>query len=250
MPFYVSGKISSLVDKNLTGNITTLAGGFWRLFSNEYASSNLFEARYLLLDFTDLSQLSTAYGVDNWGIYGAMFNECINLEVAPALPATNAGELCYYAMFGGCTKLRNAPALPATILEHGCYEGMFSGCSSLITPAVMPNTVTIGSIVDNNLFNYMYSYCKSLTYLPKLPLINITNPPETAQQYPALNIFGEYEYSPEWLTISTNQSQETPYVFRLPASGTQLYLTNSTRVNYNTWMNINTDYYSNIPMLQ
>ena len=34
-------------------------------------------------------------------------------------------------MFEGCISLEEAPALPATELTNGCYLGMFYGCSNL-----------------------------------------------------------------------------------------------------------------------
>lgn len=65
------------------------------------------------------------------GCYSGMFADCISLETAPELPATNLAESCYYDMFNACEKLVETPLLPATILTEFCYEGMFQGCSSL-----------------------------------------------------------------------------------------------------------------------
>ena len=60
-----------------------------------------------------------------------MFDGCISLTTAPALPATTLANGCYYGMFGGCISLTTAPALPATTLVNYCYDSMFQGCSNI-----------------------------------------------------------------------------------------------------------------------
>lgn len=63
--------------------------------------------------------------------YEAMFDGCISLEEAPKLPATQLASYCYLGMFNGCTSLETAPALPATTLMQFCYCAMFAGCEKL-----------------------------------------------------------------------------------------------------------------------
>ena len=67
-----------------------------------------------------------------------MFSECSSLSAAPALPATELANNCYYAMFNKCASLETAPALPATRLADGCYTYMFCECPSLKKAPELP----------------------------------------------------------------------------------------------------------------
>ena len=60
-----------------------------------------------------------------------MFLGCTSLKTAPALPATELKEACYYGTFQGCTSLTTAPVLHATTLVQGCYEKIFNICLAL-----------------------------------------------------------------------------------------------------------------------
>ena len=60
-----------------------------------------------------------------------MFQSCTSLKTAPALPATELKEACYYATFQGCTSLKTAPELNAKTLVKGCYEKIFNNCLAL-----------------------------------------------------------------------------------------------------------------------
>ena len=60
-----------------------------------------------------------------------MFQSCTSLKTAPALPATELKEACYYATFQGCTSLTTAPVLHATTLVQGCYHKIFNDCQAL-----------------------------------------------------------------------------------------------------------------------
>jgi hypothetical protein len=68
-----------------------------------------------LWNYEDLNAPLKAY-CGHW-----MFQDCISLTKAPALPATTLAKCCYSAMFNGCTSLTTAPALTATILADNCY---------------------------------------------------------------------------------------------------------------------------------
>lgn len=66
-----------------------------------------------------------------YGGYGKMFYGCVNLSVAPKLPAVTLGSWCYTEMFSGCISLMEAPELPAKVLVENCYTLMFNGCSQI-----------------------------------------------------------------------------------------------------------------------
>ncbi len=111
---------------------------------------------------------------DTVGTGGAMFpclfEDCIALTSAPALPATVLNEFCYQYMFAGCTSLTAAPELPAEILTEYCYQGMFAGCTSLTAAPELPATV-----LTQCCYQYMFAGCTSLTAAPELPAEILTN---------------------------------------------------------------------------
>ena len=100
------------------------------------------------------------------GVYQNMFEGCTSLVNAPALPATDltGGDQCYTAMFKGCTSLVTAPALPATTLDNWCYIEMFSGCTSLVNAPELPATV-----LAEDCYHRMFEGCTSLQKAPVLP---------------------------------------------------------------------------------
>ncbi|MBQ2380386.1 MAG: hypothetical protein II295_08370, partial [Akkermansia sp.] len=103
----------------------------------DYSYSNLFSRDRKL---TDASELILPEDTAE-GCYEQMFQECISLVNAPALPATTLANKCYSSMFYGCTNLVNAPELPATTLAEDCYNAMFYGCTSLVNiPSILPVT--------------------------------------------------------------------------------------------------------------
>ena len=63
--------------------------------------------------------------------FESLFGGCVNLKVAPELPATTLAPYCYDGMFYMCTGLTKAPELPATTLADSCYKNMFNKCSNL-----------------------------------------------------------------------------------------------------------------------
>lgn len=63
--------------------------------------------------------------------FAGLFDHCIQLTVAPELPATELGEGCYAEMFKSCLYLRKAPHLPAKTLGYESYFGMFQDCWAL-----------------------------------------------------------------------------------------------------------------------
>jgi hypothetical protein len=78
-----------------------------------------------------------------------MFNGCISLTTAPALPATSLSIGCYQSMFYNCTSLTTTPTLMAKTLVVDCYKEMFRGCTVL-------NDVRVGA--DYNSASNCLSY--------------------------------------------------------------------------------------------
>lgn len=96
------------------------------------------------------------------GVYQFMFNGCTSLTTAPELPATDltGADMCYASMFSGCTSLTEAPVLPATTLAEDCYHRMFEGCTSLTTAPVLPAATLIGQC-----YGGMFDRCSNLNYV-------------------------------------------------------------------------------------
>jgi len=254
-PFYVSGKISSLIDKNLTGLVDIPYYGFNRLFAvgAPYADY-LYDAQYLLLDYENIAIDHWYYSTEMDGIYAGMFAGCHNLSHAPALNATTLGSYCYSHMFQDCTKLTEIPEIKATKLTEGCFEDMFSGCTSLTKPPKMASSVEVNNQSGAAhpcaiWFVEMFRFCNNLQYAPKLPFITNAVESTVYPWYPAQGIFNQCN-----IIISDTQSEETPYVFRIPVSGNQQNLPRPIPV-INTagttpiYMDVNTDYYCNLPYL-
>ena len=143
-----------------TGDIRTLVD------SVNYATANTGNAKFCKL-FSGCTQLTSAPALPAInladGCYYMMFRGCTQLATAPELPATALARNCYAMMFYGCTSLTSAPALPATALANGCYSSMFYGCESLTTAPVLPAT-TLAEFCYQN----MFQYCSSLTTSPEL----------------------------------------------------------------------------------
>ena len=77
-----------------------------------------------------------------------LFNECVSLTKAPALPATTLADSCYWSMFNSCTALTKSPYLPATALAKDCYYAMFFGCSELKEVRVSATTTATYALSD------------------------------------------------------------------------------------------------------
>ena len=143
-----------------TGDIRTLLN--WK----NYTTVDTQNARFCYL-FNDCVALTSAPALPATNLaekcYARMFNGCTNLETAPALPATYLEGYCYYYMFAGCKNLNTAPELPATHLTLLCYYGMFEGCSSL---QKTPGLSAIG--LQFYCYAYMFNGCTNLTSVTML----------------------------------------------------------------------------------
>ena len=98
-----------------------------------------------------------------------MFEQCYDLESAPALPATSLSWDCYRRMFNNCTSLTTAPALPATTLATNCYDSMFENTSITVAPA-LPATTLAASC-----YRQMFYMCVELTTGPELPAATLVD---------------------------------------------------------------------------
>ena len=149
--FDVQGNIMSLLFGDDFKNQLSLEGknySFTLLFATK-----LISAENLILPATTLAS----------GCYGAMFNGCTSLTVAPELPATTLAEWCYASMFYGCTSLTTVPQLPATTLAEWCYSNMFNGCTGLTSAPQLPATT-----LASDCYSFMFGGCTSLTSAPEL----------------------------------------------------------------------------------
>lgn len=129
-----------------------------------------------------------------------LFNDCVALTSAPALPATNLAEKCYASMFKGCTNLETAPALPATYLAGYCYFYMFADCKNLNTAPELPAT----HYLDFFCYYGMFQGCSSLQKAPDLSatdlryncytnmFCNCTNLTSVTMLAPSDQISGDY----------------------------------------------------------
>ena len=140
----------------------------------------------------------------NVNCYQNMFDGCISLTAAPALPATTLANGCYTAMFQGCTSLTTAPSLPATTLADYCYASMFYGCTSLTTAPALPATTLADSCYES-----MFCDCTSLTTAPALPATTLVNYCYDSMFQGCSNI-----------KLSTTKTGEYQTMYRIPKSGT------------------------------
>lgn len=65
-------------------------------------------------------------------VYQYMFQNCTNLVYGPSiLPLTTVSNSSYNGMFRNCVNLERAPEILATNVAHSAYDEMFSGCSKV-----------------------------------------------------------------------------------------------------------------------
>ena len=150
----VSGDLDTLLDYKAVGmgkEVTSGQGAFFSLFKE---CSSITDASGLIVSGDNMKQKD----------YAELFSGCVNLENAPALPATTLAASCYTSMFEGCTSLKNAPALPATTLTDNCYTSMFEGCTSLKNGPALP-AVTLKKMC----YYRMFYGCTKLESAPELP---------------------------------------------------------------------------------
>lgn len=150
-----------------TGDIRTLVD--WE----NYKNANTSGARFCYL-FNGCIALTTAPALPATALaancYNSMFNECTQLTTAPALPANVLADNCYYGMFMNCTNLQTAPILPATSLATSCYLNMFYGCKALATAPTLPATTLAAYCYCG-----MFYGCTNLQTAPTLPATTLVS---------------------------------------------------------------------------
>lgn len=153
VPCYIYGNVNSLNDsRNLFKNI-----------NDYFAFSWLFEGADKFYNHPTKDLYLPSKTAPGW-CYMCMFKDCVNLERAPALPATEIRQLCYACMFEGCSKLKAAPELPATELAEWCYSCMFHNCTELESAPALP-----AEKLAERCYNEMFEGCSKLTAAPALP---------------------------------------------------------------------------------
>lgn len=99
-------------------------------------------------------------------MFAGMFEDCIALETAPEIPATESRTQGLYSMFSGCEALERGPQLYLTTLHSRCCQYMFSGCS-LLSEATSSLPATDA---DDSCYSGMFSGCASLMFPPSVAL--------------------------------------------------------------------------------
>jgi len=160
-PIACSGNIETLLD------YTTVKAG-------NHPTMGDYAFAYLFYDFINL-QTAPALPATKLTpyCYASMFRarsqtNLMQMKKAPSLPATTLAPFCYYAMFS-CSSLTDAPALPATTLEDRCYSCMF-WLSSLTNPPELLPAKTLAT----QCYRQMFQKCP-LTTLPKLPATTLAD---------------------------------------------------------------------------
>ena len=85
----------------------------------------------------------------------SFFSGCINLKVAPEIPA----QIQYLSnCFEGCTSLEEPPVIPSGV-KNMAY--CFQDCTSLKNPPTLPNSIQVMS--------YCFKNCSAMTSAPQIP---------------------------------------------------------------------------------
>ena len=155
------------VDVACTGDIRTLVD--WE----NHATASTSNARFYFL-FDGCEQLTSAPALPAMELaefcYFHMFGHCTSLATAPVLPAMNLARGCYYNMFFGCTSLTSAPALKAATLKEDCYSGMFNGCSGLNSITMLATDINANEClyewVNNVAISGTFTKAAGMTSLP------------------------------------------------------------------------------------
>lgn len=176
---------------------------------------------------TAVSDSGTYYiylrGISNTAWGRSSKNDQLTLTGSNISVAGNIETLLDYAtvalgnhpqMAGDCFKslLRNNTALvsaenlelPATTLADFCYATMFQGCTSLVSAPALPATT-----IANYCYYGMFNGCTSLTSVPALPATTLMD-----------HCYEQMFFKCSSLKISTTQTGEYQYAYRIPTEGT------------------------------
>lgn len=192
-PIYLRGTGNT----KFTRGDSTGSNDAWR-FTGKYITGNI----EYLLDYQTVKNeehpTMAAY------CYTRLFEGCTSLIKAPKLPAITLTKNCYSSMFLDCSSLIEAPELPATSLAENCYSFMFCDCTSLTAAPKLPATS-----LAKNCYIDMFRGCSALIKLPKLASTNLL-----------AGCYCRMFYDCSSIKLSTTQSAEYPYEYRIPTTGT------------------------------
>lgn len=231
-PIHVRGTNNT----KITGNFYYPNDCSWK-FTGKYCIGNI----ETLLDYqtvaNDQHPIMAVY------CYHRMFSwSASSLTTPPELPATTLTYGCYQGMFENCA-LTTAPQLPATTLADYCYSRMFAGNRLLSIPPALPATALADYCYDNMFSQGDSMYGSGIVSLPELPATTLVD-----------GCYRDMFSSCQNIKLSTTQTEEYKYEYRIPTSGTG---NNADDALNNMFMNtggmftetptINTTYYTTNP---
>ena len=161
----------------ITGEGATSSNGAWRFNGSNISISGNIEN---LLDYATVAKgehptmadqafrVLFAYPFSEEDYTGGDENRTITDASNLELPAMTLTAGCYWAMFQGCLGLKTAPALPAKTLAETCYAHMFALCDLTVAPSLPATTLAWGCYIR------MFRRCKNLTTIPSLPAVTLS----------------------------------------------------------------------------
>lgn len=213
-PYYVSGKLSTLINPDYTAQAVHIPmNGFTFLFSpqqmlpsayNTYKLSNLLHAEYLLFDNL-VDDIRLPWNQDNG--------------------TTSFWPIQYQSIINSW---------------HGRFAGMFMDCTSLTRP---PKNICIQNYSEG-IFSAMFENCLNLQYIPKITYTSFVGTqqrlaysgPSTGNWYSNWDDINNWSDEQSWtiqgfaglcdmfkgtqITLSSSQSASNQYLFRIPYTGT------------------------------
>lgn len=215
---FLKGTNCTTITNNLVSNRFVFVGNGIKCIGN-------FE--YLLSTSAIMKSYAFAY----------LFDGCGNVDFDIILPYTTYTPSCFQFAFRRCTSMRKAPDLLASSIPSGCCNEMFLGCTSLVNPPIIA-----AQSVDIKGCLKMFSDCSNLTSVPVLNVTSVAQESLSSMFYgcrsltalPALYSLslGTSSYVSMFsgcsgIKISTTQSDEYQYEYRIPYTGTGTVGTNS-----------------------
>jgi hypothetical protein len=113
------------------------------------------------------------------------------------------GSHCYAYLFYACRNLITAPLLPAPELSEHCYQTMFNTTGITTAPALPATTLAAYC------YSSMFGCCESLNTLPALPATAFLD-----------SCYQSMFVDCPLIKLSETQTDEYPYEYRIPISGT------------------------------
>lgn len=250
----ISGNTETLLDYQDFENAIHPTMGYYCFRRWMYSNSALRDCSNLIMGSDTVA---------NYG-YASCFYYCTALTKPPQITASRINAHGCDSMFYLCQALLSAPELPAQILSNHAYYNMFYGAISITTPPSILPCLTLYDYV----YYQMFYGCRAMT---RVPSIKATTIPDTfvcycmfrectnLEQIPALypnylrgSSYGQMFEGCSKIKMSTTQTGEYQYAWRLPPTGTGSWnnsnATNnmfvSTGGTYTGSPSLNTTYYT------